>query len=222
MTPDPAAPPAATVAPIRYGVLPNAADYAPMERLQSRRVQVSVLTGLNDPADYDVQVGFGNIAGWEAVPMELAPVSLVLDVTRPPFDDPALVQVVRQAVAAEAIVAEAEIIGMQALAGGGAADVRGALAKAGYPDGFSIYGRIDRLPGAAAVVAQLAEANITVTPTQAENAHLRLARLADSERGAAEQAVIDLYTLPMSYTVRDGLLVTFTDDGWVVAAREDE
>ncbi len=222
LTPSGESVPVATLAPIRYGILPNAADYAPVDQLQSNRVQVSTVTELGEATEYDVQVGFGTVDGWEAVSVELSPVTLTLDTSRPPFNMPALADIVAQAVQADAIVTSANIPGMQSLTtttDTSPTRQQTRLANAGYPDGISVYGRMDNLPGIASVLDQLRAANITVTPTETPNAHLHIGRQANAP--ASDVRVIDLYTLPMSYTARDDVLITFLESGWVIAARED-
>jgi hypothetical protein len=214
---------AVMAAPIRYGLLPNAASYAPLDELQSARVDVSTLAEGSDPAAYDVTVGYGTINGWQAVPVSLEPVSLVFDTSRPPFNEAALVDVVHEAVDVQQVLAEMQIDGVEALVSRAeTANSRLALARSGFPDGISLYGQVDNLPGAMMVIQQLGAANIDVQVVDSADAHLRVARLSQTERSElTPEQVVDLYKLPMSYTANENLLVTFMDDGWVIAARSN-
>jgi hypothetical protein len=217
----------ATRAPVRYGVLPGTEDYLPATLRETANVEV--LTNLSVASDYDVLVGFGVVDGWQTSPtvMQLA---LIVNEALPPLDVPEIAAVVRAAAHPAPVVESLGFPGLNVLAPTPDMNAnREALANAGYPAGIVLHGRAVDLPGAADVLAGLRASNVEVrlTPQSTTPPHVEVILWRhESERatlvethGAAN--VINLYTLPISYTLNDDLLTTFTDDGWIVAARKE-
>lgn len=220
----------ATVAPIRYGVLPNAADYAPLADLGRYRTTLEVIDGETDTSQYDVLTGFGIYDGWTVAPVRFN-ISLILNTQRPPLDVNAIADVVRHAVQPDAVIETIAIPGAEVLFTDpwDSNRSKAVLANVGYPNGFTIYATASALPGTDAIINAFAATNITVRTVQNFSAspHLQMVGWHSDEQRSAWEAefgstnVIDLYTLPISYTTNGDFVTTFTDDGWVIAARRE-
>ncbi len=219
-----------TRVPVRYGVLPNTADYIPAAALQAANAQVDVLHEQSELTQYDVLVGYGVYDGWTESPVRTT-VALALNTALAPLDDADINVIVREAARPADAMPALEIPGATALytPAEDARTLRERLANAGYPDGITIYASAAAVPGTAQTLASLATANVQVVPVQNAPAppHLTLAVWhSDDERAALVDQfgagnVIDLYALPISYSTNGDLLTTFTDDGWVIAARRE-
>lgn len=221
---EPGAAPPDTPTPeiVRYGLLPNAAAYAPLDIIEGTGAQVDVLTETSDFTAYDILAGYGLFTDWTEVPTQ-ARVSLAIDITRPPLDTPDIAAIVRHAAQPREVLAGLDIPGAQPLtAGDDSAALRQQLANAGYPDGFTLYGTADSAPGTDALLRQFSDANIIIRPTTSAYPHLRVNVWHEAGTRATltetygEENVIDLYTLPISYRAAPDLDVTFTADGWVL------
>lgn len=230
---------AATPAPVRYALSPEAAGYAGALIAANPQAQVTLLDAPPQPdailAHYDLVAGLGVTPGWQQSPI-VPVVSLALAPSRPPFTDTAIAEAVRGSIDATALVAALDIPGLEALTiqdvdVGGA---RQALANAGWPDGFDITLAHTNTPGAEQVAAGLraiglnvalrAIAPDTLTSTLAEGrADLALfAWTTTAERDALADIgadAIDLFRLPIRYLAADGVDVTFTEGGWPAPSR---
>ncbi len=221
----------ATIAPVRYGVLPNAADYAPLEELGRYRTELEVIDGETDVSQYDVLTGFGVYDGWTEAPVRFN-VSLIINTQRPPLDVSEIADVARHAVQIDPVLDVLTIPGTEALFTESWDSNRSkeVLANIGYPDGFTIYASATSLPGTDAIMSGFAAANITVQTVQnlSTSPHLQVvgwhanAQRSEWEAEFGRANVIDLYSLPISYNTNGDFVTTFTDDGWVIAARRDE
>jgi hypothetical protein len=124
------------------------------------------------------------------------------------------------------------IAGMQAgsLAALPNASIRTSLANMGYPDGFQLSLAASPLLGLGTIIEQLNANNISVQVIEADSlienrAHLLLALWTDeAERDEwvsqmGEANVIEIYGLPISYLVKDGIQIEFSENGWPLPSR---
>jgi hypothetical protein len=203
---------------LRYGILPNAADYAPLNSLQTDSVDVSIVSAGESQANYDALMGYGMYEDWQVVDDGKPPVSLLLDVTRPPLNNPAIREALESAIRVPDVVASLAIPGIEVLQEPptDTTSARTALANAGFPSGITLYGWTVDAPGVEMMLDQLEAANIRLTPLApgTDNAHLIIGQVTPSDG----QEAIPLYTLPLSYTVGDNVSTAITDDGWLIVA----
>ncbi|MCU0511422.1 MAG: hypothetical protein MUE40_02515 [Anaerolineae bacterium] len=246
-TPQPAAlPPTVTPVPVptlppplRYGLLANTAGYVRdlpllqagglVEQLADNRTDSGILAG------YDIVAAFGTVEGWPTAPV-FPQVALVLHAALPPLDSAPVREAVIAALNPAAITAALGIPGAQAnpLTPGDPAQLRTALANAGYPDGVDLVWKYRPLPGVDQLPAQWQAAGLRVSGAAgtdleddftAGRAQLLVIAWGTPEeradwvaRAGAEQ-VIDLYTLPVSYRAAAALTLEFTPDGFPVGRR---
>ncbi|MEM6284947.1 MAG: hypothetical protein AAF787_22340 [Chloroflexota bacterium] len=211
--------------PVRYGVLPNAENHAPLEALRSANMQITILDETSDATQFDVMTGFGVYDGWQRT--DAAPtVSLVFNTELAPLDNPDVLAVVRNAIQIPPILADIPGTEVRFAPSSDAQAVKTALANLGYPTGITIYGKADSYPGAREVPGGMAAANITVLAAQRATApHIQVIGWDDmAQRETLVSAfgaenVIDLYTLPISYYLNGDFLTAFTDNGWVIVSR---
>lgn len=219
--------PQGTRPPLRYGVHPNAVDTFPTEQLSSSFVAITPLTEPINADTYDALIGYGLQTGWEPIPIDLSPVSVVMSTHLPPLNNPQINTVVQQALNPNAMLTQLAIPGTQSLipSTNNPRIIKTELANLGYPDGIILYATSDPLPGVRELIAQMQTANIQIelvnVPPFSTAAHLTFARIDHATRThlSPEQQITDLYTLPMSYRVRDGLQTTFTAEGWLIVTR---
>ena len=241
-TPTAAASTATAAPPLRYGLLPNTEGFiAAEERTQLAQFalveQIQQTSGSILAQDaYDIIAGYGIYDGWQRSATDQT-VTLIVNTTLPPLDDSEIVDAVIQNSQAENLVR-----GLQAL--GATAEnptqlnrqvLRSLLANKGYPDGIVLNTLHDPLPGFDAWTSQLGNANVTLqtSPTVPDTQtlldtnrfHLAFVNVSESARADlidtyGSENVIDLYSLPISYELRDSTIsVTFTDTGWPIPQR---
>jgi hypothetical protein len=214
--------------PVRYGVLPNAERHAPLETLRRANMQITILGAESDATQFDVMTGFGVYDGW--VRTDNAPtISLVINPQLEPFNNADLLALVRESVQIPVVLQDIPETEVRYTPAGDTAKNKTALANLGYPNGITIFGKVDSYPGAREILGSMATTNINVLAAQNATApHLQVigwdnATLREtyvSEFGA--ENVIDLYTLPISYYLNGEFLTAFTDDGWVIVSRGGE
>lgn len=205
--------------PLRYGILPNAAEYAPIAQLERTGLSVEIVNDTSRYEDYDALIGYGLYDGWEPVQAHTQPVVMALDVSLAPLNQPDIAQVVRNAVNGISVAGQLNISGVYPLHTPSTSLVDASqLANIGYAEGVILYGVWDDLPGVAIVREQLARGGVTLVrlsgDNAAERAHMRIERGDDTATDA-----LPLYTLPLSYRARDNLAVSFTDTGWLIISR---
>ncbi|MAU10757.1 MAG: hypothetical protein CL607_13115 [Anaerolineaceae bacterium] len=238
-----AAPSTATAAPpLRYGLLPNTEGFIAADE-RTQLAEFALVEQIQQTSDsilaqdaYDIIAGYGTYDGWERSATDQT-VLLIVNTTLSPLDDPEIVDAIIQNSRAENLVR-----GLQSL--GATADdstqlnretLRALLANKGYPDGIVLNTLLDPLPGFDAWTSQLADANVTLQTSQtvpdmqalldAERFHLAFVNVSEAARAELIDAygsehVIELYTLPISYELRDSSIsVTFTDTGWPIPQR---
>jgi len=218
--------PEATSPPIRYGLLPNAADYAPLTALGSDGVTVSIVPDLAPTTldAYDAISGYGVYADWSLAPITPL-IQLWINPTLAPLDDPAMQALLTDAFDAMQMLNPLGIPGGQALhqPNRTADALKTALANVGYPDGITLYGARTAFPGAENADSLLKAAGIEivwVTVDSTWQPHLRLVQaIPNATTLPAPYRPLDLYTLPISYRVREGLQTAFTADGWLIVSR---
>ncbi|MDX1991837.1 MAG: hypothetical protein SF029_05585 [bacterium] len=221
-----------TPQPIRYALGMNTLNAVAELSLLESAAQVEQLTAPASAADlgtrFDLIAQYGQQAGW--TPSEITPqVALVID----RLENPVLMDVLRGAVDAQAIVEMLNIPGMVARPTTplNPADLRAQLANQGRPDGFGLVIGHTFVLGVEQVTRQLETINIeTRTVALSEAALLNALEegsvqaglfiwTSDDQRAAWQTAfgaenVIDLYSLPISYLAREGLRITFSPGGW--------
>lgn len=199
------------------------------------------LIPLNDPAsdlsDFDVIAGYGEQPGWTKADVRLT-VALLLNTGVPPLDRAEVAAVVSASLNPAAISAGLNLPGIEPLATAEAVPLklRTTLANLGLPDGIAVAAGVVPVPGIGALLGQMDAANITVQAIPVSSAGVRaglesgrfqagiIGWSLPGERATwtalvGEANVLDLYTLPVSYQVRDGLTVTFTPGGFPLVGR---
>lgn len=226
-------PVATTEAPLHYGLYANVVGYVQDLDAISKTASVENMSANSNLSDYDVVVAFGTYDGWQQSPIQQH-LSLVINPNLAPLNDEAIINIVRQAFDIQDILGQLNITG--SLPGNvqtvSTSETKTALANAGFPDGFVLTMAANTVPALEAIAAQFTERNIDLHIIQNESdalssnrAHLLLSLWTqDSQRAAwveqvGEANVFDLFSLPISYIARDGLNITFTENGWPIPAR---
>jgi hypothetical protein len=229
-----------TPQPIRYALAANMAGVD--TSLISAEAQVEVLTEPINTADlgvrFDVIVTYGDLAGAAVSPLTPR-VSLLVNVNFPPLDDSVLADILQHAVNPADIANALAIPGINVEAAGEQVDplmLRSELANVGLPDGFEVVGGVASALGSAGLQATLRSAGIdsrwgTLTAEALTTAfsdgrvQLGLVMWTSPEQRARWETlvgadnVIDLFSVPISYLVGDGLTITFTPDGLPLVTR---
>jgi hypothetical protein len=229
------APTAGTPAPpgtIRYGIIGDertaGADLAALRTSG----QVEFISPPLNPADlgtrFDVIAGYGDLPGGSRSPVMTHAALLIRPL--PPLDNPKMADILRQAIDPNAITSTLNIPGATAEPGQtvSASALRNELANGGWPDGFDLALADTGIPGAAALTSQLGSIGIMLHPQPVPAADVLAAGIplaligwhTPEEQAALAKAgtLVDLYQLPISYLAIDGLKITFTLDGWPLAA----
>lgn len=236
--PNATADPIATQGTIRYGLAAKRDELGADFDLIAAGALVEELTAAPDPNDlgarFDIIAGFGAWPGAERSPRSLR-VTLALNPASPPLDDPTIQEVLRRALNPAALLAASGIIDAETAPVDYAppAELRATLANAGWPDGFEIILAYDPVPGVQAIVDQLRVVGIESRTrprgnTTFEDAAIHAAVVAWRtpearalwvERSGGEDLVIDLFALSISYWASPDLELTFSPNGWPIAAR---
>lgn len=237
-SPNAPADPIATQGAIRYGLAAKKDELGADFDLIAAGALVEELATAPDPNDlgarFDIIAGFGVWPGAERSPRSLR-VTLALNAALPPVDDPAIQAVLRRALDPAALLAASGIANAETAPVDYAPpdELRATLANAGWPDGFEIILAYDPAPGLQAIVEQLRAAGIESRTRPRgdatfENASIHVAvvswrtpeeRALWVERSGSEDLVIDLFALSISYWASPGLELTFSPNGWPIAAR---
>lgn len=225
-TPTPGAP-----APIRYALAPDmlalVTDHSPVES----SVQITQLT---EPVDldtlgsqFDLIVAYGSYP--DATPSPgIVTLSLAINTTVAPLDNPALAEWLQRALNPAALAAAINIPGIQGFPHEAVplSTLRAALANAGWPDGLDLSLAYDNGIIVNALQTQLQALNLQVNafPLQdlAGPTHLTLFAWTTPEQRAnrtGDQSVVDLLTVPISYWAVPGLQITYSPQGWPIATR---
>jgi hypothetical protein len=231
LTPVPGAP-----NPIRYALAANTAGLVADMNLIAASGSIEQLTADPNPADigarFDVIAAYGKWPDAAESPV-LPRVALVIHSTLAPFDDPAVVDVVRRALNPSTIVSSLEIPGAEAapIATAAPIELRTALANAGWPDGFDVIITYTPIAGLTQITEQFAAIGINsqfvpLANSKWERVHLAIITWATPEeraewatRAGADSNVIDLFSLPISYWAAREFSITFTPGGWPLATR---
>lgn len=241
-TPTPTPPPEA-LPPLRYALAPAVGDRVPDWPLLQNSYQMIALDTPVNPADlgtvYDLVVTYGTPPSAEWTQTTLTPrVSLVIHSQIPPFDDPNLRALLVQSLDTQPIIAALNIPGAEAqpVTPLDVNVIRTRLANDGLPDGVAFVLGETFVPGAAIVADQMRSANfealvLSLTPddlrTAFEDGRVQAALIAwtvETERARwvtqfGDDAVLDLYTTPLSYRALPELTITFTPAGWPLPQR---
>lgn len=233
---EPTAPP-----PLRYAFGANTAGkIADLDLIESSGLMIQLETdgdGSGLGIEYDLVAAYGLWPGW--VPSPVMPhVSLIVNTKLAPLDDPLLANLARLAVNPVTILAAQSLPGAAAdpVEAAPQEKLRAELANLGFPDGFALNIAAMPIPGAEAVIDQLAAANFEgktafleadtlQTVVEANQVHLAVIHWTTQEdrAGWVEQMggenVIDLYTTPISYLALPELTVNITRGGWPLASR---
>ncbi|RMF82524.1 MAG: hypothetical protein D6737_01525 [Chloroflexi bacterium] len=226
--------------PIRYAFATNTRGFvADLQQFQSSG-QVTQLTEAIDPNDlglrYDIIIALGRQDGATRTDEPLR-ISLILNATTPPLDNPAMAQTLRDALQPEVIASQLDIPGIESNASTNVSTttLRNEMANNGYPDGFSLRLGYIHAPGIDQLQEQLASIGINaqteriLTDDIADvflnrfNAILIVWHSRDTHAQWAAQFgaenIIDLYAIPISYWAVPELNITFTPSGWPIATR---
>lgn len=226
----PTAPP-----PLRYGI--DAATLPYVREIDELRTYGLVET-IDDmsqaPAGYDIVAGYGLREGWQQSPVTVQ-VSLLIDTSLPPLDNPPIAAAVLASVAPQPVAEAAGFTGV--MPGEHQSDpptqVRTQLANLGYPDGISLTLSGEDSPGLAALMTAFDARNIHIRRiehgpgTNADQPPTRSHLLIftwtrDDERQKMidrfrSSVVVDLLTIPISYTVGGPTVrVDFTESGFPI------
>lgn len=237
-TPTPTLAPEA-LPPLRYALAPNTGGVIPDLNLVQASASIIAVNAVNEAdlgTQYDFIVQYGESDGWTRAPITPQIALAISDRVRPEFaglvraalDPQAIVSAVN---ISGAVVSDATLTPMPARA------LREQLANAGYPDGVALTIAVPPVVGAVALLEQIAAAGFVVQPLVLQASELGAAfddGQADmvlfvygieSERALWESritgggALIDLYTLPISYRAADGVAVTFSPRGYPLVNR---
>lgn len=220
ITPQPTTPP---LPELRYGVGGNIAPYVgDLDAVISYEIVDSAIE------DYDIVVAYGVYDGWQQAPQSHR-VSLVINPNLAPLDNLQIRELIPQIIDRQAIVDSLGIPNAQsstAQTTGSASLIRTTLANAGYPDGFQLTMATESIPALDILVSQFSRLaldlrliDLNETVLSANQAHLILFLWAqESERAewanqVGEENVIDLWTMPISYIVSEGLAIEFNENG---------
>ncbi len=213
----------ATPAPLRYAIAPEVLPYLTDADRSLIAASAEIVSLDAPPAPDDLGTNYGMVVTLSDLPNGTrAPsplqVSLLIDTTLSPLDDPDLADILRRAIDPARIAQALNLATDQraVVTTVPPATLRTELANAGYPDGFdlALTSPFTPDPGIAALLTQALASygiNLRLVPTD-EAAHLKLTTL------PAPNAIL-LYMLPISYRSVDGLTITFTPSGFPVASR---
>jgi hypothetical protein len=217
----------AELPPLRYVLMPNMLNAVPDMELIGASAEVIQLSGENPPIpEYDILVTYGTLPDWTR--SELTPqITLALNTSIPPLDNEAVMSIIRRALNPQDVIAALNIPGAEAqpLSPERSAVLRTELANMGYPDGIALAVGVVNLPGAAFIMEQLRASNIDaqimmVTPNEARSAfeagqiQAALVMWTQEAERAKWGRMIDLFSVPISYRVKEGLQVSFTPSGF--------
>lgn len=210
---------ATTPSPIRYGVLPNAANDIPLEDIAHSGVVAETVSDITTLDDYDALVGYGAYDGWQTVPNTHSTIALRINTSLAPLNSPAVADVARGAMNGITVTATLNINGVNPLhVPATSLTDPTQLANVGYPNGITLYAVWDNVAGVDIVRSQLASVGVRLLPLSGDDAEQR-AHLFIGRGDETADNTIPLYTLPISYRVREGLTTSFTDDGWPIVSR---
>lgn len=223
---------------VRYGLMVDSLDQIPeLDQLEAvgtvTRIDRVMMQG-ELSASYDIAAAYGDRPGWQLSPVRPG-VSLIVNATIPPLDQPAALDAVRASLDAQAITGALNLPGALPLSASQPilADLRRGLANAGWPDGFDLRTAYMPIPGIDYVAASWRVLGILTEPHPLDDAAIE-AGLREGQLNAAvitwangeerarweavfgPDALIDLYAIPISYWSRDGLSLTFTPGGWPI------
>jgi hypothetical protein len=218
----------ATPVPLRYAIDPYLFTYLTEADRSLITASAEILSPEQLPSQSDLGVNYDLIvvpgepfAGLSApTPMQI---SLLIDTTLSPLDDPALADIVRHAVYVpllEHFLIPTPFPGTPtptpSIPTNEPNTLRADLANAGYPDGFdlTLSSPFATDPGIVLLLTNaLARYGIDVRlVSSGEPAHLTLTNLPTPN-------AIPLYTLPISYRAADGLTISFTPSGFPIVTR---
>ncbi len=218
-TQPPPTPTQGTPPPLRYAVAPDLQPYLSAADADLIGASAEIVRLDAPPSDLDgsdIVISLADLPGRATAPSPLE-ISLILDPTLPPLDDPALLDIVRHAIDPLQIAAALNLPGAATPADpvAAAAALRNQLANAGYPDGFDLTLASGGLPGAEALAQQFEAIGIQIRATARADqpAHLTLAT--DSNNPDA----LSLYAVTIHYRAAEGLDIIFTPDGFPIARR---
>ena len=224
--------------PLHYGIADHTLPYvSDIEQIREVAL-VETMPPNPDLALYDVALAYGIYEGWQQAPVSHH-VALIINTQLAPMDDADIQTLVRQALNPQAIADSTGITGLPVPTGGPVSptQIRNTLANMGYPDGFRLTLAMQTVPASQTIVEQLNTANLEIVPTGIQSledaeeiltnnrAHLLLLHWQnDNQRSQwterfGASAIIDLYTLPISYVAKEGITVSFTESGWVIGTR---
>ncbi|MDZ4768643.1 MAG: hypothetical protein SGJ24_05905 [Chloroflexota bacterium] len=203
----------------RVGLSPEARAFFG-DALSPERVEIGV-DGAEFPTleRYDLIVAFGRADGWQRAPDSIT-LSLSLQVDQPPLDDPVIREAVSRLFEPDGIAVVLSHLDATAIDSDNPALIeqpqamRALLANAGYPDGVALTVG-GSAPGLDSVIAWARAYGLDLRRTFLNNepSHLQWIGQRTGSDSTAAQTEIALVTVPIRYQVREGLTVTFADNG---------
>ena len=224
--------------PLRYGIADHTLPYvSDIEQIREVAL-VETMPPNPDLTLYDVALAYGIYEGWQQAPMSHQ-VALIINTHLAPMDNADIPTLVRQALNPQAIADNTGVTGLLVSASETlpASQIRNTLANMGYPDGFRLTLAMQPVPASQTIVEQLSNANLEITTTEIHSMQEAIEILAnnrahllllfwqnDSQRSqwverVGANAIIDLYTLPISYVEKEGISISFSESGWVIGTR---
>jgi hypothetical protein len=224
--------PEATIPPpIRYALADNVEGFM-RDREQIEAVAIVEQLGDDGRSDvvaesYDMVVSLGIIEGWQIAPQRLR-VGIAINTILAPLDDAYIIEALRSAFISADLVSEIALVGIETQTTpdtSAPTTIRTQLANMGFPDGFALRMGGDDILAESALISHLRQANFTLersTTDSTSSAHLWLLLGGNDAQWSAWEAqygaenILYLYDIPLSYRVKDNVVVDFTAHGFPI------
>lgn len=207
-----------------YAVAPDLMRWLP-DSIHNDRIIIESYDGTSIEG-YDLIVTYGDYAGWQKSPIGHV-ATLLIDPQRPPLDQADIRDLLTQALDPQAIIALINMPGMlpsESTRTLTPVQIRERLANLGYPDGISLTIVSERADLVTAIQTQLQSTSFLLTTLATPENDVRdrftsgrtnLALIvAPPDTIASEDGItLPLLTIPISYLAREGLPITFTENG---------
>jgi hypothetical protein len=232
-TPATATPIPGNPAALRYALAPNTVgSVADLGLLESRAEVIQFNEPINPDeigTQFDLIAAYGSYADASPSPIQVT-VSIILNTTLAPLDDPVLANVLQRSLDTSALAAFINIPGIQAVPHDSppTAALRAELANAGWPDGLDFSLAYENVIALNALQALWQALHSQINPFPLQNlrgeTHLILFAWSTPDQRTAftEQfsgVAIDLLTVPISYWAAPGLQIDYSPQGWPLPTR---
>lgn len=217
--------PVVSIADFRYGIVGNLASFVINS---DENIDFEVLDSANNLDDFDIVVAYGIYDSWQQSPQSHR-ASIAINPALAPLDNQMIRDLMSQIIDAQVLVDTVGIDGTQTLNTNipePAGVARTILANEGYPDGVQLVLATDVYFAMDSLVSQFLARSIALRLINLEDsvfsenqAHLALFLWTqDSGRDlwvsqVGAENIIDLWTIPISYTSSSELTLSFTENG---------